>query len=287
MKNEKLEKTTIKHLRKICEQHHVSIEIRVGDEHLAIVKNDDEFNVVKNGFDVNLVEEIEELAKDMKAREDEKFEETKKRLNDFNPDLLPDSLFSSEDKEVEGGDSVRLVNNLHLMKIPGAPSFLSLGGGMLNPIYTHDYLSTKEDGSTNLDVYFSAPVTELNATDWLILFYLDDFHKYKFSYAVVVTKAEKNEEGKYYVPQEDFSSEPDRPHRPTAVRKVTATTNKELNSLGVPGIPRGFIKEIARADAAGEVISEVGLEYEVNGYYEANYRVVTNKDNEVNVLKIY
>lgn len=61
-------KLSITHIRELSEKYSVTIEIKFGDNFRAIVENDNESHIIKNEFDVNLVEEITSLCKEMNKK---------------------------------------------------------------------------------------------------------------------------------------------------------------------------------------------------------------------------
>ena len=83
---------SITHIREMSEKYDVTIEIKFGDNFRTIVENDEETHVIKNGFDVNLVEEIEKTCKEMQKREHKRMQEVTERLNNLEPSIFPDDL---------------------------------------------------------------------------------------------------------------------------------------------------------------------------------------------------
>ena len=90
---------SITNIREMCEKYNVDIEIKFGKKFRAIVENDEESHVIKNGFDVNLIEEITALCKEMQKREFKRRQEVTDRLNNLDTSLLPDNLFENEEEK--------------------------------------------------------------------------------------------------------------------------------------------------------------------------------------------
>ena len=87
------DKLTITSIRKMSEKYDVDIEIKFGKNFRAIVSNENEGHYIKNGFDVNLVEEIKKVCKEMQKREKKKMKETNEYLKNLDPSIFPDNLF--------------------------------------------------------------------------------------------------------------------------------------------------------------------------------------------------
>lgn len=76
----------------MCEKYDVTIEMKFGDNFRTIIENDEETHVIKNGFDVNLVEEIEKVCKEIRKKERKKMKEIDERLKNLDPSIFPDDL---------------------------------------------------------------------------------------------------------------------------------------------------------------------------------------------------
>ena len=92
MRNRDLEKLSITNIGKISEKYGVTIEMKFGNNPRTIIENSDEINTIQQGFDVNLVDAILQMCKEMKLRKDKKIEEIDKRLANLDPKIFPNNL---------------------------------------------------------------------------------------------------------------------------------------------------------------------------------------------------
>jgi hypothetical protein len=88
-----IKNTDISHLRKLADKYDVDIEIKFGKNFRAIVSDEKEGHYIKNGFDANLVEDIEKVCREIKDRRNSEMREVSKRLKEIDSSTLPDTLF--------------------------------------------------------------------------------------------------------------------------------------------------------------------------------------------------
>jgi len=81
----------------LAEIYDVTIELKFGKQYRAIVENEDEIVTIKQGHDINLVDEIVESCKAMANRRHVKMVNISRQLESFNNKYtpLPNNLYDT------------------------------------------------------------------------------------------------------------------------------------------------------------------------------------------------